>query len=229
MINDTSIHRHTWEQIPWIVNGSLSDSERVAAESHLDSCADCREELQFQRHLAGAIAASNPPLGAVDNARGSWQQLHARITAEGDAQGAPQRLAPAIEHQGRGKQRAWVPWLVAAVVVQAIGLGVLGTVVWSRPDASLTSSSAVYRTLSAKETAPATATIRAVFAQDMSVGHMQALLAAAGLQVRSGPSSAGVWSLEPATDSNRSATQAALRQLRSSADVRFAEVIGVSP
>jgi hypothetical protein len=167
-------------------------------------------------------------VGPVDAARSSWQQLHARITAENDPECAPQRTAPAVRHRTQGKQRAWVPWLVAAVVVQAIGLGVLGTVVWSRPEASLASSNSVYRTLSAKETAPA-ATIRAVFAKDMSVGHMQALLAAAGLQVRSGPSSAGVWSLEPAIDSNSSATQAALRQLRSSAEVRFAEAIGVSP
>jgi hypothetical protein len=219
MTSDTSIHRHAWDQIPWVVNGSLPDSERSAVESHLRSCSDCREELEFQRHLAGAIAASNPPASTVDDPRRSWQQLRARITSETGRERAPRRV-PA---------RAWVPWLVAAVVVQAIGLGVLGTVVWSRPDTALTSSNTVYRTLSAKEAAPAAATIRAVFAQDMSVGHMQALLAAAGLQVRSGPSSAGVWSLEPASDSNRSATQAALKQLRSSADVRFAEAIGVSP
>jgi hypothetical protein len=63
----------------------------------------------------------------------------------------------------------------------------------------------------------------------MNVGDMQALLMAAGLQVQSGPSSAGVWSLEPARDSNRSATQSALRELRDSPEVRFAEVIGTSP
>ena len=72
-------------------------------------------------------------------------------------------------------------------------------------------------------------TIRVVFAPDVSVGTMQAVLAAAGLQIQSGPSSAGVWSVEPVRDSNRSATQVALRELRDSPQVRFAEVIGGSP
>jgi hypothetical protein len=115
------------------------------------------------------------------------------------------------------------------MVVQAIGLGVLGTVIWSKPAATVAAGSAVYRTLSSPQIATGAATIRAVFSSEMSVGRMEQLLAAAGLQVQSGPSSAGVWSLEPARDSNRSATQGALRELRSSPDVRFAEAIGETP
>jgi hypothetical protein len=115
------------------------------------------------------------------------------------------------------------------MVVQAIGLGALGTVLWSRPNASATSAAAVYRTLSASEPTSNSATIRAVFAADMTVAKMQSLLGAAGLQVQSGPGSAGVWSLEPVRDADRSATQFALRQLRDNPEVTFAEAIGGPP
>jgi hypothetical protein len=220
--SDASIHRHAWDQIPWIVNQSLPEAERPAIEAHLESCSDCRDELEFQRRLAAAIDLR----AAVESdPQRSWQQLRARIDS---SSAAP---TPALQRNARRRShrlsRAWIPWLVAAMVVQAIGLGVLGTVLWSKPGTTLATSGGAYRTLSAaSEPLSGAATIRVVFAPDMSVERMQALLSGSGLQVQSGPSSAGVWSLEPARDSSRSATQAALKQLRGSADVRFAEAVG---
>jgi hypothetical protein len=220
-MSESSIHRQAWDQIPWIVNGSLPQSDRPAIEAHLEGCADCRDELEFQRRLASAIDTSSQASGQeIGDPQMSWQQLRGRI----ESAGGSKRLAR--NQRGPRVSQAWIPWLAAAMVVQAVGLGVLGTVVWSR---SGSPSGAVYRTLSATEPAAAAATIRVVFAPDMSVGHMQALLAASGLQVQSGPSNAGVWSLEPAPDSSRSATASALKELRGSSEVRFAEAIGISP
>jgi hypothetical protein len=48
----------------------------------------------------------------------------------------------------------------------------------------------------------------------------------AHLQVVAGPGEAGVWSLAPADNAASVATEAALRELRGSAQVRFAEPIG---
>jgi hypothetical protein len=55
------------------------------------------------------------------------------------------------------------------------------------------------------------------------------MLAAAQLQVRAGPSEVGVWTLGPARDSDRAATETALRELRASAQVRFAEALSGAP
>jgi anti-sigma factor RsiW len=237
MMNDTSMHREAWDRIPWIVNGSLPQSERLAVEAHLETCADCREELEFQRRLAVSMARCNSP--DIDP-QVSWQRLRQRIGASGSATPSaaatpPAAAAPpaALERHPRlpgirGSGR-WIPWLVAAMVVQAIGLGALGTVLWSRPNAAAASAAAVYRTLAASEPTSSPATIRTVFAPDMTLAKMQALLGAAGLQVRSGPSSAGVWSLEPVREANRSSTQSALKQLRDNPGVRFAEAIGGLP
>lgn len=224
----TSIHRRTWDQIPWIVNGTLPESDLPSASQHFQDCSDCREELAFQQHIAQSLVGRQP--AHVDPQR-SWQQLRSRIEASdstvdvvsaGRASAGRASVAAAHSH--------WTGWLVAAVVVQAVGLGVLGSTLWSHQIASPASSSgAVYQTLSAAEPAVlSAATIRVVFAGGMQVGRMQILLDQAGLQVVSGPSSAGVWSLGPTGDSSRMATQSALMQLRANGDVHFAEAVGGS-
>jgi hypothetical protein len=233
MTSGTSAHRQTWDQIPWIVNGTVSESELRSAESHLQGCADCREELEFQRCLATSMApADGSDREEVDREQMTelgpqrgWQRLRARLetAARNDlpAPAAPPRSGARVGGH-------WTSWLVAAMVVQALGLGVLGTMLWSR-SAPPVGAGGVYRTLSEAEAPQADATIRVVFAPDTSVGRMQELLKEAGLQAKSGPSSEGVWSLAPARTSNRSATQSALRELRADPQVRFAEAVGGAP
>ena len=125
-----------------------------------------------------------------------------------------------------------MPWVMAAMLMQGVGLGVLGTALWSRAPAGAPSApapSAPYRTLSASMPAAQPATVRVVFAPNMTLAELRAVLATAHLQVVSGPSDADVWSLAPAGESTRSATDAAVRALRSSSSVRFAEPIGAGP
>jgi hypothetical protein len=240
MIGKPSVHRHTWDQIPWIVNGTLPSGEQLAAEAHLQSCSDCREELEFQRRLSMSMERQDNE--HADPQR-SWQQLRARIEVEM----ADQPLAPR-EVQGERTQSlafegspvsaavqvparefSWTPWLAAAMVVQALGLGALGTAFWSRPASSPSAGTAVYRTLSDAGASVDGTTIRVVFTSDTSVARMQALLNEAGLQVRSGPSSAGVWSLEPVQKTARISTQSALQRLHGNPEVRFAEAVDGAP
>jgi hypothetical protein len=125
-----------------------------------------------------------------------------------------------------------MPWLAAAVVVQALGLGALGAAWWLRPPAAASPpaiAAAAYRTLSAPQAAAPAATIRVVFAPEVTVAQLQAMLAAARLQVRAGPSEVGVWTLGPAADSSQSATEAVLRELRAQSQVRFAEAVAGTP
>jgi hypothetical protein len=223
----SSAHRQTWDLIPWIVNGTASESERAAAQAHLDRCADCRQELEFQQGLQATIAAQSSVAGDV---RESWQRLRSRLdTSERAERSEP--TARASARRVRGGRGAQMPWLVAAMVVQAIGLAALGAVLWSRPlhEASVTGASAAYRTLSAAESAQPSATIRVVFAPGVTLAQMQTMLAAARLQVLAGPSAVGVWTLGPASDSNRAATEAALHELRTSPEVRFAEAVAGAP
>jgi hypothetical protein len=115
------------------------------------------------------------------------------------------------------------------MVVQAIGLGALGAAWWSRPSAPAPMPAGAYRTLSAPEAAVPAATIRVVFAPELTMAQLRAVLSATRLQVLAGPNEVGVFTLGPAGDSNRAATEAALRELRASPQVRFAEGIASAP
>jgi len=227
-MTDTAIaHRRAWELIPWVVNGTASATEREAVEAHLEGCADCRGELEFQRGLQATIAAQSRVEGDV---RESWQRLRHRIDAAAPAAPA-QRLDSRRGRAGRLQMR----WLVAAMVVQAIGLAGLGAALWSRPyalgglAAAAPGVPAAYRTLSSTEAAAPAATIRVVFAPEVTVAQVQSMLAAAHLQVVAGPSNVGVWTLGPARDSSRDATETALRELRARTEVRFAEAVAGAP
>jgi hypothetical protein len=220
-----SQHRQSWDLIPWVINGTASEPDRRVVEEHLQGCADCRAELEFQQRLQRAVAHAGSVASDTD---ASWARLHERLDAEPEA---PSASRPAARRP-RLNERSWMPWVMAAMLVQGVGLGVLGTALWSRaPAGSLTASapSAPYRTLSASQPAVQPATVRVVFAPNMTLGELRAVLASARLQVVSGPSDADVWSLAPAGESTRAATETAVRALRSSPAVRFAEPIGVAP
>jgi hypothetical protein len=225
MMDTSSVHRQAWDLIPWIVNDSAPESERQAVQAHLESCADCRQELEFQRQLQRAMAQRTAP--DID-ARDSWQRLRSRL----DPAASPAAAVRGTRRHSSRAAKGGMSWLIAAMVVQAIGLGALGAAWWSRPSASGSvpaGYAAVYRTLSAPEAVVPAATIRVVFAPDLTMAQLQAVLAATRLQVRAGPNEVGVWTLGPAGDSNRVATDAALRELRASSQVRFAEALAGAP
>jgi hypothetical protein len=207
-------HRRVWEALPWILNGSASPEDTRAVHEHLRQCADCREAWAFEQRLHEAVARSQGNAPEAGEAEEGWRRLSARI--EGAAGGAlPARLRPPATNQVR--------WLAAAVIVEALALGAIVTSFWAnRP---VHDPLATYQTLSRPDSAHATATIRVVLAPEMTLSEFRSLLSGAHLQVVAGPGEAGVWSLAPAEDANAIATETALRELRGSAQVRFAEPI----
>jgi hypothetical protein len=218
MNNSTHSHRRAWETIPWIVNGSASEEELRATHEHLRQCADCREALAFEQKLRDAL--SHPRANLSDAAQG-WQRLSARLD---DTQMSNRHSNTAMAEPVRVPAIGPVRWLAAAVIVEALALG------------ALVSSSLInnvervpvgtYRTLSQPDTAARVApTIRVVLSQDMTLGQLHALLKTAHLQVVAGPGDSGIWSLAPADNAATMATEGALRQLRESPQVHFAEPI----
>jgi hypothetical protein len=105
-------------------------------------------------------------------------------------------------------------WLVAAVLVQALVLAVIGATTGVR-----------YLTLSSGRPPPALESpIRAVFASTMTLAELRSLLVSHGLMIVRGPSEAGVYTLV-ATDPHDSAGRlgATMAALRADARVRFVE------
>lgn len=184
--NSLPSHHRAWEAIPWVVNGRASDVQRRSVEAHASECADCRAELTRQRELhvamtQGQATVTNPDLGL--------QHLLKRIDQAAD----DSAQAPSVGTRSKAwNSGALVYGLTFAVVVEAIGISVLGIGLLSR-----TGSAPRYETLSSMATREIAATIRIVPATSMRLGELQALLASLELQVVAGPNAVGAYALAP--------------------------------
>lgn len=203
-MNQQDPHRATWDLIPWVVNGTASAAERRAVEAHCHACADCRDEFEFQRQLQAGLAVDAGPAGeAVDaGLRGFWAQADAVSEA------------PAGPPAANGR---WQRSLIAAVVLQAVGLAAALGVIWDRQ------RPADYQVLS-QPAAVSAARIRLVPAPGLQIGELRALLARSDLQLVQASVDAGHLGLALAPGARFTPPQALLR-LRAEPGVLLAEAI----
>jgi hypothetical protein len=228
-------HDDAWHALPFFVNGTLRGSTQADLDAHLAQCAECRSEVAMQFRVRDAIVLEDV---REETAQTSFDQLWERITdhtavvegAVGTGAGAAagtgmgggvHTAAPATAAARHTPAGAMLKWLVAAVVVEGIGLVALGAMTWN--GSAALSTNADYRTLSTPAAQLAAGQIRAVFASDLALGNLQALLSGSRLSVVGGPTEAGVFTL--ALDDENGSVDAALTGLRHSPAVRFAEPI----
>jgi Putative zinc-finger len=221
MTDDTHSHSQVWELIPWLVNGSATAAQRRIVEAHVRHCADCRGELDLQQRfragmLADAAAAADPQPGL--------DSLLARIDAEAPGQFPGIAAAPA---------KSWTPWLAAAIVVQAIGLALLGSALLLRAPVPLAQQPAPtpdYATLSQPAATVETPALRLVAAPDMTLAALRQLLADNDLQVVHSNADGSILGLAPrAAAAPREALTATLARLRASPGVLLAEPVLAPP
>ena len=206
-LNPGSDCPHAWELMPWVLLDSASGEQAAWLENHLAGCASCRAEFAQQSRLR--LALSLPPDPSLD-AEAGLNRLLARIDASD-----PQKAAPPPQ------PRAWlVRALAAAVLVQAVGLGVLGVKLASVENPP-------YRTLSETPPPAPPGAIRVVPDAGMSLADWNDLLHALHLQVVHGPNSVGAYTVVP-TDAAATAGQI-LPKLRAARGIRFAEPISAAP
>lgn len=168
--NPQATHRKAWDLIPWVVGGSASPTEQLLVAEHVAGCPDCREELAFHSDLRAGMADSTPAPHDVEPA---WERMRARLEAD-------QATGP-LAAAGRGVASLHGPagnrtvrMLVAAVVVQAVGLSVLGATLWHEQRGT------DYQTFSQTASTPSVATLRLVPAADLQLTQLQALLKRTG-------------------------------------------------
>ena len=199
--------------LPWYVNGTLDAGDKERVTRHLEHCAVCRADLAQARDVRGMLKARR----GVDHApQAGLERTLARIdelTREPPTAVAPTVLA--------GRRRITpTQWLAAAVVVQAIGIGVLGAAVAGRG----TTVGADYTTLSSTAPPANGPRIRAVFAPATQVEELRGLLSANGLAIVAGPSEAGVFTLAVQdAHADRARVDSLLVALRRHRVVEFAE------
>lgn len=201
--------------LPWYATGRLgaADSERVVR--HLEHCGTCRADLAQEQAVRAALRAD----GTVEYApQAGLAKTLARINELAREPEAAVRAVPAAAPRRSGTTR----WLAAAVVVQAVGLGVLGSALYARqaPPAG------AYETLSAPAGTASGPRVRTVFEPAMSLGELRQLLATHALVIVDGPSDAGALTLAATRPTDAGALLAGLRADRR---VLFAEPTGRDP
>jgi len=206
-------HREAWDAIPWLITERVSEGEVRRMDAHLAECAKCRAEIEQQKRLHEMIG-SDTRIDSVPGA--SLQKLWARIDAQPANETSPDQAAPVRVNGRVNRNRYLVSALAAAIVIEAIGLTLLGGMLWSQ----MTSTPAEYHTLSSPNAFPSKANVRAVFAPNLTVSELQTLLNQLDLEIVGGPTPTGVYSLKAAAQESASAAAA---RLRSQPGVRFAE------
>lgn len=205
--------------LPWFVAGRLSAADGERVTRHLEHCAICRDDLAHERSVRAALKSDE----RVEYApQAGLAKTLARID-ELSREAPPAARGASASRWSTLRRRSAVQWLSAAVVVQAVGLGVLGGTLLERGPSP--AEAPRYVTLAAGVPPVAEGSrIRAVFAPSMTLGELKALLAADSLTILRGPSDAGAYtlgSIDPKFEPARLAPTVAT--LRADARVLFVE------
>jgi len=204
--------------LPWYVTERLTSADTVRVERHLDVCAICRADLDHERALRTALKAD----GSVEYApQAGLAATLARIdelTREAPVRDAapPASTAPVRFRGGP------TTWLSAALVVQTVALGFLGSALFNRQ--SDERAQPRYATLSSPSIAAAGPRLRAVFSGTTTLAQLRAVLDEQHLLIVAGPTEAGALTLAVVgpTDSAGN-VDAVLARLRQDPHVVFAE------
>jgi len=117
---------HPRELLPWLVNGTLEPNARREVEEHMRSCLACRREVEELRELRREVKqqAPAPPDGGLGRL---LQEVQGAPGTRESGRERPDRRDRAHKTGHRAWRPVlpvWVPALVAATVVLAVGLGV---------------------------------------------------------------------------------------------------------
>jgi anti-sigma factor RsiW len=213
--------------LPWLVNGTLSGSERTRVERHVRDCLVCRAELREQRALR-TLVSQQPDVhvsaeqgfaalaGRLD-CEAAPNRLRARFGLAG-LRGAGRKLAAGLA-SGPGSPRLALAGFAAVAVAAAVALWVL---------ASGPAEAPRYSTLTGVEDARPI-DIDIVFASGTSDEDARAVLQGVGGTIVAGPSSVGRYTVRVAGVEGDADFDALIRKLRADPRVRFAARAYIAP
>ena len=212
MTTSTTIHgmdcAHAWEAMPWVLQESAPQEQGEWLMNHLAHCESCRAEFVQQSRLRLAMSLpSDLPIDPTDGLRRLLNRLDTSV---------PQEM-PVRVQSGTWLTRA----LVAAVLIQALGMGAMGVKLWSAD------RNAPYRTLSEMPSPAPSGAIRVVPDAGMKLADWDAILQALGLRVVDGPNDVGAYMVAPVSPT--STARHALQQLRVTRGIRLAEPVSSVP
>lgn len=184
---DGNGHQAVQTLLPWYVSGRLDRAEITDVEAHLAGCAQCRDELAWERKMFAAQAATSGS-SVVDDAERGLALLRARIQA------VEHPKQPPLPGRPTPHPRRWsglAPWLPLALGLQFAAIALL-TVVLVVPQKP---SEPSYRALGM----PAQSTLGNVvvrFRPDATERDIRSALQEAGARVVDGPTATDAYLLK---------------------------------
>jgi len=211
---------HIFELLPWYINGRLSAEDRAKVTQHLQHCAQCASELDMHRRVQSAITApAKVEIAPQTSFNKLWDRIAAAEDAEfSDATGRSDALMLSLRTLPRDVG-VWFRshWMSVALSLQtAVIIALASAVVWQHQE----TRNDVYRTVTS--TTVNGTVIHVVFDDATRLADIKDILLRSNLQVSSGPTAAGVYSLT-SINGQVSALQT-VKSLRDDPRVRFAEV-----
>ena len=195
-------HAEAWAMLPWLANGRLAPSDREWVEAHVAQCADCRGELEAQRKVATQIHRDNIQRDSSPNTGSEEQRSFNKLWARIEASEAATPAAGAVAGGQVSRTSRTVRWLVAAVVVQGVGLALFGF------NAMQNDSSRFITVADAPKERLNAPAVRLVFAPEASMADINTLLTHQGLSIVSGPGTSGNFTAELSVDAVASGASA---------------------
>lgn len=204
VVNLDSAHSEVRDLLPWFVAGTLGEDERRLVDEHVQACAACRGELEWERQLRAANNVAMPERD-VDRA---FAALRARLPSPARTPSVFERLQARFD---RLLPRPWLGWAVAVQAVAIVGLAVALIAGRVQPDGA---SAPIYRAL-ARPAAAEPARLVVAFAPQTQVGELRRVLLASGARIVDGPTAADAYILAVAPER----AEATLQQLRAEPSV----------
>ncbi|NJD31707.1 MAG: hypothetical protein FIB04_07455 [Gammaproteobacteria bacterium] len=209
--------------LPWFVSGRLDPVERARVDEHLAACPICRADREAQAQLRELMRSDDrieySPQPALEKLMSRIDEMDREFDSGGST------IAPRPPRVAMHAPR----WLVAALVIQTVGLGVLGAALWQHFGSE--PAPGQYRTLAATaEPVTGAPQLRVVFAPATTVADIAELLRPMRGTVVSGPSEAGAYAIAVAGDHARPRElDAQIERLRADRRVLFVEPIAGAP
>jgi anti-sigma-K factor RskA len=202
-------HEQVWELLPWYVNGTLAEDERLTVEEHLAGCADCATEVESCRATAEAVRAS-----AVAPSPHPAQLASLLRRLDGP---------PARPAGWWARTPPAARWAIAAQAAALALLLAVAAVRTQQPGAAPAPFRALSDPPAAAAPAPAERQVRLVFAHETTEREMRELLLAVHGELTGGPSELGVYSVTLPAGDRAERLEVVLAYLRAHPRVRLAE------
>jgi Putative zinc-finger len=209
-------HAEAWALLPFLANGRIEAADREWVDAHVATCAECRAELAAQRKVEAQMNRDGAAPAEAAEEQKSFNKLWARIEASESLTAITTSPVAGTSMPSRASRT--VRWLAAAVVVQAVGLGVLGMSAMNRDDIV---------TVATPETQLDAPAVRIVFAPNASIDTVNTLLAHQELSIVSGPGIQGNFTavLSPNAVASGASAESVAQVISKDPNVSFAQPV----